>query len=76
MVGNEDFLQILKKKYLKKKLPSMKRVKETHNYSQTCFGLQLIEEALCALKTGDSLMQLKGIAESSNRSFLQYFWAA
>ena len=26
MVGNEDFLQILKKKYLKKKLPSMQRV--------------------------------------------------
>jgi len=27
MVGNEDFLQILKKKYLKKKLSSMQRVK-------------------------------------------------
>ena len=36
MVGNEDFLQILKKKYLKKKLSSMQRVKDPSGQGLHC----------------------------------------
>ena len=40
----------------------------------TCFEQPIIEKAVCSLKTVDSLMQLKCIAEGSHNSFLYYFF--